>query len=235
MKKIRPLSPRTKTWLLTVLASAIVVGFSYLAVQQNYRLGANDSLVQNAELLESYLSAGAQPDQLANGAVDPTKSLSMFFAITDDNQKPIGGSLQVNGTTPLPPKGVFETAQKKGVDEITWQPAKGVRTAIVVKHFKGTKQSGYVVVGSSLREVESHENQLTLMALIAFLALVAVDTLAVVSLVPRQPKAVTKVVAKAESTPLRELEAEAAPAKQAKKTAAKAKTTKKKTTRKASK
>jgi hypothetical protein len=231
MKKIRPLSPRTKTWLLAVLASAIVIGFSYVAVQQNYRLGANDSLVQNAELLESYLSAGAQPDQLANGAVDPTKSLNMFFAITDDNQKPLGGSLQVNGTTPLPPKGVFETAQKKGVDKITWQPAKGARTAIVVKHFKGAKQSGYVVVGSSLREVESHENELTLMTLIAFVALVAVDTLAVVSFVPRQraQKPVAKLVAKAESTPLRELEAEAAaaPAKPAKKTTTKAKTTRK--------
>jgi sensor histidine kinase regulating citrate/malate metabolism len=169
------ISTRLRLWLLAVLASVILVGFGYVAVQQNYRLSANDPLVQNAELIKSYLSAGAQADQLSNGSVDPSKSLNMFFAVTDDNQKLQGGSLQVNGGTPLPPKGVFEAAKKNGTDKITWTPAKGVRTAIVVSHYTGTK-SGYVIVGTSLKEVEQHINELTLMAAATLALLIAIST-----------------------------------------------------------
>jgi sensor histidine kinase regulating citrate/malate metabolism len=172
------ISTRVRLWLMAVLASVVIVGFGYVAVQQNYRLSANDPLVQNAELIKSYLSAGAQADQLSNGSVDPSKSLNMFFAVADDKQKLLGGSLQVNGSTPLPPKGVFEAAKKNGTSKVTWAPAKGVRTAIVVTHYTGTK-SGYVIVGTSLKEVEQHVNQLTLMAGATLALLVVISTAAV--------------------------------------------------------
>jgi hypothetical protein len=60
----------------------------------------------------------------------------------------------LDGKTPLPPLGVLDSVRRSGEDRITWQPAPGVRQAIVVTRF----QHGFVLAGRSLRLVEQRES-----------------------------------------------------------------------------
>jgi hypothetical protein len=54
--------------------------------------------------------------------------------------------------------GVFDYVRQHDQDRITWQPEPGVRIATVVAGYTGS-QSGFVLAGRSLREVEKRESQ----------------------------------------------------------------------------
>jgi hypothetical protein len=80
----------------------------------------------------------------------------------DQAGKPVAGSGELNGKLPTLPEGVFKYAKNKGEDRITWQPEKGIRSAIVVVSYNSPNaQGGFVMAGRSLREVEKREHQLT--------------------------------------------------------------------------
>jgi hypothetical protein len=67
-----------------------------------------------------------------------------------------------------PPSGVFAYVRDHGEDMISWQPAAGVRSAIVVDSFYG----GFVVAGRSLTGTERAESALGLWAIFGWAAAV---------------------------------------------------------------
>lgn len=143
---------RLSLFIILAVVVTIVFGTIYLAVQQNYRLSANDPQVQISESTANMLSQGQDltammPEQKA----DLNKSLAAFIIVYDDAQNPTISSAQLDGQIPELPKGVLDAALEHGQNRVTWQPKEGVRIASVVTRFDG----GYVLAGRSLREVES--------------------------------------------------------------------------------
>ncbi len=156
MKKI------IKTTLPSFLPIALAVTLTfltfYVAIQQNYRMNANDPQIQLAEDISSQLANGA-PYQyfMPNVKIDISKSLGTFLIIYDNNGKLLGSSMVLNGKQPNIPTGVFSNTKNKGETRFTWQPEKNVRSAVVVVHYK----NGFVIVGKSLKEVEIRIDNLT--------------------------------------------------------------------------
>lgn len=87
-------------------------------------------------------------------SIDIARSLALYLIIFDDQGAPLACDAVLGGTTPVPPAGVFERAPSGREDRITWQPASGVRSAIVVTRYRG----GFVLAGRSLRLVEERES-----------------------------------------------------------------------------
>jgi len=77
-------------------------------------------------------------------------------------------SAQFEGRAVIPPSGVFAHVRDHGSEMIRWQPADGVRSAIVVDSFHG----GYVVAGRSLTGTEQAKSALGLWAIFGWAAAV---------------------------------------------------------------
>ncbi|MGH7759901.1 MAG: hypothetical protein ACREOY_00580 [Candidatus Dormibacteraceae bacterium] len=73
-------------------------------------------------------------------------------------------SSELDGGPIVPPPGVFDFVRAHGEDVITWQPATGVRSAIVVDSFRG----GYVVAGRLLSATEQMESLVETLTLVAW-------------------------------------------------------------------
>jgi hypothetical protein len=155
-----------------------VFGVTYIAIQQNYRLNANDPQIQMAQEVAVGLENSGNPHVLVpSKAVDIANSLSPFVMIVDDAQNIIASNALLDGNSPSIPSGVFNYTKSLGLhgqDRITWQPKRGVRSAIVVVR----TQNGYVVVGRSLKEVESRINTLTIMMSLGLLGTLFLSFLA---------------------------------------------------------
>lgn len=145
------------------LPFAIVItafcGLIYLAVQQNYRISANDPQIQISEDYANYLSQGGVIKFPPQSIIDFSKSLYAFEMIFDSSKKLVTYSGISKGKIPELPSGVFDYTKKNGQDRFTWQPEKGVRIAAVLTYFKG-RNEGYILVGRSLREIEIREDNL---------------------------------------------------------------------------
>ncbi|MEK7576373.1 MAG: hypothetical protein AAB482_01630 [Patescibacteria group bacterium] len=145
--------------------SLVIVMFSgllYIVVQQDMRTAANDPQIQIAEDFAVRLENGETPEIVNQMTkVDMTKSLAPFVSVYDSGGKLLVSNAVLDGGVPSVPVGVLEYAKTHGKHTVTWQPRPGVRNAVVVEPYKGV-QSGYVVVGRSLREIEKREEQLTL-------------------------------------------------------------------------
>ncbi len=155
--------------LITIALFTGIIMFVYTAVQKNFRSAANDPQIQIAEDLASLIEKGSQSRIDLSQKVDISKSLAPFVIIYDANGKELASNAELNGTSPKVPSGVLNYAKLNGENRVTWQPADGVRIASVIKSFNGN-QSGFVVVGRSLREVEKRIDQLGFFALITWLA-----------------------------------------------------------------
>jgi hypothetical protein len=79
--------------------------------------------------------------------------------VFDEKGKVVASTADLNGKVPTVPMGILTAAKKYGENRVTWQPAPGVREAVIIDHYKG-KSSGYVLVGKSLTEVEKREQEL---------------------------------------------------------------------------
>lgn len=167
----------------TVLALAL-----YVIPQQVLRNGANDPQIEMATNLAARLdtsgvTTGLQQGALSSsgGVVDMARSLSPFLIVYDDQGRALGSNTQLDGQTPVLPKGVFDYVRAHGEERVSWQPARGVRVAAVVERVNGN-QPGFVLAGRSLREVEMREKQVWQMASLTWLvmlALIVVGTAAV--------------------------------------------------------
>jgi hypothetical protein len=150
-------------WLPLAILFTLVCGVVYISVHQNFRSSANDPQIQMAEDAAEALEKGvAIVTILGNSKVEIEKSLAPYLVMYDQAGKPVAGSGELNGKLPTLPEGVFKYAKNKGEDRITWQPEKGIRSAIVVVSYNSPNaQGGFVMAGRSLREVEKREHQLT--------------------------------------------------------------------------
>ena len=155
-------------WLPVTAAATVVILLIFVAVQQDLRLGANDPQIQMAEDAAAHLDAGASPTAVLPGEhIDMAHSLAPFVIVFDRQGQPLASSVALRGETPLPPPGVFTSVPNNGRNEVTWQPAPGVRSAAVVVAYA----HGYVLAGRSLRVVEERESSLGNSAIVAWLGM----------------------------------------------------------------
>ena len=161
-------------WLPIAAVSTVFAFALYGVVQQAQRADANDPQLQMAEDAAAQLSDGADPDAVVTGAtVDITRSLAPFTIVFDRNGAVRASTADLDGRTPVPPRGVLNAAVERGVDVITWQPRSGVRSAIVVVPYGAGAAAGTVLVGRSLRAVEEREDRTLLIAGLAWIAALA--------------------------------------------------------------
>lgn len=171
--------PQFRIWLAVIGAATIVLAAAYAMVQQSTRLAANDMPATTAELIKRDLESGANPAEV----VPPVKTKlgsdsSVFAVITDESQHVVASSAELSGQTPLPPKNVFEQVKKEGSDTFTWQPNSNIRMATVVVPYNSDQQKGFVITGQSLEPVEERVKTYTVLALAAWVAMVAWASLA---------------------------------------------------------
>ena len=146
--------------LVTVAAFA-----GYVFVQQELRGAANHPQVELARQAASKLNGGAQPQSVANGTlVDIASSPDPYLIVVDSNGALLASTARLDGSVVIPPSGVFAYVRDHGEDVISWQPAAGVRSAIVVDSFHG----GFVVAGRSLTATEQAESALGLWAVLGW-------------------------------------------------------------------
>jgi hypothetical protein len=173
MEKSRSLSRLLLRWLPGAAVVTLLCGLVYGAVQQSFRASANDPQIQLAEDAAARLAGGDSPQAVVPAdPLDMARSLAPFLIVFDDAGRPLASSAQLNGATPLPPKGVLEYARTRGQNQLTWQPQPGVRSATVVARFSG-RRSGFVLAGRSLREVESRVANLTKLVGLAWVGALA--------------------------------------------------------------
>lgn len=171
-----------KIWIPLAIVATLLCGLVYLAVQQDIRIGANDPQIQIAEDVARQLSTGQNPlDFIPPIKVDISQSLANYIVIFDSKGKVIGSSAQLDGKDPVIPQGVFTSTKNLGETRFTWQPKAGVRSAVVVDYYKGLN-SGYVLVGRSLKEIEKREDNLGLIVFIAWLVTLGTSLTATVIL-----------------------------------------------------
>lgn len=169
-------------WLPLAVAITLVSLVIYLAVQQGYRMSANDPQIQMAEDAATRLAADIPAQSIVGtGVVEiggVRGSLAPYLVVFDDGGRPVASSMRLDGRTPTLPAGVFDYARRHGEDRITWQPRPGVRGAIVVVRHSG-RRAGFVLAGRSLREVEVREHDLTLQVLAGLLVTLFATLIAV--------------------------------------------------------
>lgn len=149
-----------KIWLPLAVLSTIFCGLVYVTVQQSYRQSANDPQIQIAQDTVLAINSGFSPkDAVFRNKIDISKSLAPYIIIYDESGKPIVSGAILDNKTPNPPKNALDFAKKVGENRFTWEPKNGVKSAVVLAYYKG-KESGFVLAGRSLREVEKREKLL---------------------------------------------------------------------------
>jgi hypothetical protein len=165
-----------------VITFACLLG--YILVQQDLRQTANDPQTQIATDVAADLAQGAPPQEIVSQsqAVDISSSLDPFVIIYDASGMPLASSAALDGATPKLPPAVFAYVAQHGEDSFTWQPAPGVRNAVIVEPWTNdgagnptlgiptsTPSSGFVLAGRSLREIEIREDNILHIAELAWL------------------------------------------------------------------
>lgn len=147
-------------WLPFAALATVLCLVSYVLVQQNVRLSANDPQIQIAEDVAAALESGQPTSNFSpQNKVDMAKSLDAFAIIYDTDGKVVAGSGAVDGKIPEAPKSSLDYAQVHGDNRLTWEPESGVRSAVVIKPYSAKDSKGFVLVGKSLREIELRERQ----------------------------------------------------------------------------
>lgn len=160
-------------FLPAAAALTLAIGLTYLAVQQDLRIGANDVPQQLAEDGARALDAGAAAATVVgSGPVAIDTSLAPFTAVYDASGTLLASNGSLDGKPPAVPLGVLQSAEATGRDAVTWQPREGLRMALVVMPWEG----GTIAAGRSLRVIETRIDKIgALLALgwVAGLAIVA--------------------------------------------------------------
>ena len=156
-------------WILMTGLVTVAALVAFIVVQQQLRGAANHPQVEMARDAAGKLNAGASPQSVVGGApVDIASSADSYLIVVDSNGTLLASSAQLDGRAVIPPPGVFAYVHDHGEDVISWQPAAGVRSAIVVDSFRG----GYVVAGRSLTGTEQAESALGLWSVLGWAAAV---------------------------------------------------------------
>ena len=167
-----------KYWLLMAVIVTGLAGLIYAIVQQDIRHAADDPQIQMAEDIAAQLASGQQVQQVVpSDKVNIATSLALYIIVFNATGTPLASSAQLNGQTPTVPSGVFDSVKQSGEDRITWQPQPGVRSAVVVTQFQGSN-SGFVLVGRSLREAEKREDDMLQITFVGWVGMLFVTFLA---------------------------------------------------------
>jgi hypothetical protein len=162
---------------LSAVAFFLALG-GYVVMQQTIRRAANQPQRQMADdVVRKYTTYDHVSSTCSPSCTDLSTSLQPFTIAYDENLKVINSDAVLNGVVPTPPPGVFENARRWGGNELTWQPRRDVRLAIVVRHFTGAHYSGFVLVGRSLATAEQGELIARWTALLGWLGIVCLLTL----------------------------------------------------------
>jgi hypothetical protein len=153
-------------YLTAFVLVSCICGFVYTLVQQDLRQGANDPQIELAENSSKAL-AKVQNIDVGTGKVDIANSLSPYIIVVDKDKKVLATSAILDGQAPTPPAGIFDTAKKRGLYSVTWQPRPGVRQALAIVPVPNDKGQ-FVAVGRSLREVEKRIDRVFLMTAAAW-------------------------------------------------------------------
>lgn len=163
--------------VLAVVATFLAAG-AYLVAQQKVRSDADHPQIEMARAAVADLNAGAVVNHVVGDAqIDLGQSPRPYLIVVDPTGAVIAVSGTLNGESVTPPAGVFDYVRTHGEDKLTWQPAPGVRSAIVVARF----DKGFVIAGRSLAAAETLEQHL-LQAAVATWGLVMVAIVGLVLL-----------------------------------------------------
>ncbi|MBA2250902.1 MAG: hypothetical protein H0W12_12015 [Chitinophagaceae bacterium] len=157
--------------MMPVVVTAIVtviMGLIYVTVQQTYRTSANDPQVQMARDMSTKLLQSKSVDAYFTDTVDVAQSLAPFYVLYDASGKPIRSTGYLDGQMYSVPMGVFETVKKSGEQQVTCQPRKSIRMAMVIER-TNTGPVAYVAAGRSLKMAEERISILTTTVFIAWL------------------------------------------------------------------
>lgn len=157
-------------WLPLAVVTVLLAGLGYLLVQQDQRSLANDPQIQMATDAVLALDAGASPQSLVPSTqFDIAQSPAPYLVIYDASGKVLAASATVGGNALIPPSGVFDSTPHRRFDAITWTPAPGVRSAVIVMRYS----RGYVLAGRSLQYIEERESNTLLLATLGGLSTLA--------------------------------------------------------------
>jgi hypothetical protein len=175
--------------VLSVLATGLALAL-YAIPQHVLRSGANDPQIAMATDMRANLERGGLSEMLQQGALpaliggsarlDIARSLSPFVIVYDDQGRPLASQAELDGQTPAPPRGVFENVRQNGEARISWQPVlgreRGVRIAAVIQRVKSVngQGGGFVLAGRNMREVEARIGDVSLMARLTWIGMLAV-------------------------------------------------------------
>jgi hypothetical protein len=163
---------------LCLSAVAFVLAFGgYAVMHLTIRHSANQPQRQMAEDAARLYSMADRVTVAGTPRIELSRSLEPFTIAYDESGKIINSDGALNGVVPAPPAGVFAYARQYGSNELTWQPRKDVRLAIVVRHFTGAHYNGFVLVGRSLATAEQGELIAQWTALLGWIAIVVLLTL----------------------------------------------------------
>jgi len=159
--------------VVVALAAAGAVGLAVQAIGQP----ANHPQVDMAHQVVSRLNAGATPGEvIPSASVDIASSTDPYVIVTDSNRNVLAASATLGGQSVLPPPGVFDSVKANGEDRVTWQPATGVRSWIVVDAYSG----GFVIAGRSPSDGEQSAYLFLLWGSFAALALAGLGAVSLV-------------------------------------------------------
>lgn len=167
-------------WVILAAIVTVLVGITYVGVQQNYRMSANDPQIEIAGEIAEAIKKGAPADQIippGSNSTDIQNSLAAFAMIFDKDAKVLGSSGKLNDTDAVPPKSVFDKAQNSGHHYFTWEPENAVRLATVVMPVKSGENDVFVLVGKNLREVEERVMHFAYISLGAWILLLLLSGL----------------------------------------------------------
>lgn len=181
-----------RSWIPLGVIIFGLCGVVYLGLQQNYRQSAYDPQIQMAEDIgnasSTFVSAASSTQTQTK--INISQSLATFTMVFDDTGKLVSstGILDDQQTMPTVPSGVFDYTRAHGEDRLSWEPKPGVRIATVVHRLKAS-DSGFVLVGRNMREVEMRELRLLIEVAIAGAAILIASLFATIIFVKNPNKA----------------------------------------------
>ena len=150
-------------WIPFVIILTFSSLLAYASVEQVVRMNANDPQIQIAEDDEARIEDyGAGPQTIVGNPVNIEKSLAPFVIVYDEKGDAVASSGLLKGIIPVPPKGVFEYLKLNNEDRFTWEPEAGIRSAVVMRKINGNRP-GFILVGRSMREIETRIHSLEFM------------------------------------------------------------------------
>ncbi len=151
-----PISARfVGAWLVGVALLTAATGLGYAASQQSSRRTVDDAPRALATAAASALARGQDAASATAGLpVDLRTGDLPFVTVYDGTHRLLASNATLDGRPLTVPPGVLDQAVAVGEDAVTWQPADGVREAIVARPWTSAGGHGVVVAGLSLAATE---------------------------------------------------------------------------------